>query len=136
MRFVFLSVSLSDVTTYDDDDDDDDDDDSNSCVTLHVRNANWVVIGSCCRGGIVNTRYVCSRAPSIPPYSPKALWRFRVSTSNNPSGRSRPHFDTLLRYIYHTYAQQDIRVCGDDHIQPPKRQYSNPKALSLLRVSI
>ena len=24
-------------------------------------------------------------------HSPKALWRFRASTSNSPSGRSRPH---------------------------------------------
>jgi hypothetical protein len=107
VRFVFLSVSLSDVTTYDDDDDDDD---SNSCITLHVRIANWVGEDSCCRGGIVNTRYVCSRAPSIPPYSPKALWRFRVSTSNNPSGRSRPQAYTQFRNIYHTYAQQDVEM--------------------------
>ena len=44
MRFVCLSVSLSDVTTYDDDDDDDD---SNSCMTLHVRIANHMVKDSC-----------------------------------------------------------------------------------------
>ena len=48
-------------------------------------------------------------------YSPKALWRFRASTSNSPSGRSWPHTHTPIRHIDHTYAQQDIRVCGDDH---------------------
>ena len=133
MRFVCLSVSLSDVTTYDDDDDDD----SNSCITLHVRIANRVVIGSCCRGGIVHTRVGCSCALLVRPDSPKALWRFRVSTSNSPSGRSWLHArHALCRIFINTYAQQDIRVCGDDHLQPPKRQYPKPKALSLLRVSI
>ena len=91
MRFVCLSVSLSDVTTYDDDDDDDD---SNSCITLHVRIANRVVIGSCCRGGIVHIRGGCSRAQIERPESPKALWRFRVSTSNSLSGRMRLHTHT------------------------------------------
>ena len=105
-------------------------------VVLHARIANRVVEGSCCRGGIVNTRGVCSRERLVRRDSPKALWRFRVSTSNSPSGLSRPPTDTPVRYIYHTYAQQDIRVCGDDHFQQPKLQYSNPKALSLLRVSI
>ena len=38
-------------------------------------------------------------------------------------------YHTHIRHIHQTYAQQDIRVCGDDHFQPPKRQYSNPKAL-------
>jgi hypothetical protein len=106
-------VSLSDVTTYDDDDDDDD---SNSCITLHVRIANQVVMGSCCRGGIVHTRCVCSCELLERTNSPTALWRFRASTSNSPSGRSWLHFDTHIRYIDPIYAQQDIRVCEDDHI--------------------
>ena len=125
-------MSLSDVTTYDDNDDDD----SNSCVTLHVRIANPMVMGSCCRGGIVNTRFGNSRAPSVRPESPTALWRFRASTSNSPSGLSWPPADTTIRHIHHTYAQQDIRVYEDDHFQPPIRQFQHPKALSLLRVSI
>ena len=79
MRFVFLALSLSDVTTYDDDDDDDD---SNSCVTLHVRIANHMVMDSCYRGGIVHIRFGCSCALLVRPYSPTALWRFRASTSN------------------------------------------------------
>ena len=132
MRFVCLSVSLSDVTTYDDDDDDD----SNSCITLHLRIANRVVIGSCCRGGIVNIRGGCSRALLERRPRPKALWRFRVSTSNSPSGRSWLHARTHMPYIHNTYAQQDIRVCGDDHLQPPKWQFLDSKALCLLRVSI
>ena len=127
MRFVCLSVSLSDVTTYDDDDDDDDD--SNSCITLHVRIANRVVNGSCCRGGTVHIRGGCSRAQIERPDSPKALWRFRVSTSNSPSGRSWPHSYTQIRYIDQTYAQQDIRVYEDDHFEPQKWQFSNPTAL-------
>ena len=110
--------------------------DFKSCVALHVRIANQMVMDSCCRGGIVNTRCGCSCALFVRPQSPKALWRFRVSTANSLSGRSRPHSHTHIRYIYQIYAQQDIRVCGDDHFEPPKRQYSNPKALSLLRVSI
>ena len=114
MRFVCLSVSLSDVTTYDDDDDDDDD--SNSCMTLHVRIANQVVMGSCCRGGIVNTRGGCSCALLVPPDSPKALWRFRVSTSNSLSGLLWLPLHTPIRQIDHTFAQQDSRVCEDDHV--------------------
>ena len=105
-------------------------------VTLHLRIANHLVMDSCCRGGIVNIRGGCSRALFVPPKSPTALWRFRASTSNSLSGRSRLHARTHMPYIYDTYAQQDIRVRGDDHLQPPKRQFSNPKALSLLRISI
>ena len=110
--------------------------DFNSCVALLVRIANRLVTDSCCRGGIVHIRGGCSCALFVRPQSPKALWRFRVSTSNSRSDRSRLQTYTHLRYICHTYAQQDIRVYEDDHIQPPKRHFSNPKALSLLRVSI
>ena len=99
------------------------------CVKFRLRIANQMVMDSCCRGGIVNTRVCCSRVPRIRPESPKAVWRFRVSTSNSPSGRTWPHSDTPVPQVDHTYAQQDIRVCGDDHIQPPMRQFSNPKAL-------
>jgi len=105
-------------------------------VTRRFRIANHMVMDSCCRGGIVDTRGGCSRALFVPPKSPTALWRFRASTSNSLSGRSRLHARTHMPYIYDTYAQQDIRECGDDHLQPPKRQYPNPKALSLLRISI
>ena len=107
-----------------------------TCVKFHLRIANRVVIDSCCRGGIVHIRGGCSRALLVRRDSPTALWRFRASTSNSLSGRDMPHTHTHMRQIYHTYAQQDIRVCGDDHFQPPMRQYPNPKALSLLRVSI
>ena len=60
-------------------------------VVLHVRIANQVGEDSSCRGGIVHSRDVCSRAQIERPESPKALWRFRVSTSNSPSGRSWLH---------------------------------------------
>ena len=106
------------------------------CVTRRARIANLVGEDSCCREGIVNIRVGCSCALLVRPNSSKALWRFGVSTSNSPSGRAGPHSHTQIRYIDHIYAQQDIRVCGDDHLKPPKRQFSNPKALWLLRVSI
>ena len=107
-----------------------------ACVVLRPRIANRLVKGSYCRGGIVNIRFGCSTALLVQPESPTALWRFRVSTSNSPSGRTGPHDNTPIRYIYYTYAQQDIRVYEGDHFQPPMRQFSNPKALWLLRVSI
>ena len=106
------------------------------CVKFRLRIANYVEEGSCCRGGIVNIRSGCSCARLVPHICPTALWRFRVSTSNSLSGRTGPHDNTPIRYIYYTYAQQDIRVCEDDHFEPPNWQYKNPKALSLLRVSI
>ena len=111
------------------------DSDSITCNS-RARIANHLVKGSCCRGGIVNIRCGRSCALLVQPQSTKALWRFRASTSNSPSGRTWPHTHTPIRYIYQTYAQQDIRVCGDDHFEPPNRQYHNPKALWLLRVSI
>ena len=110
--------------------------DFNSCVALHVRIANLLVMDSCCRGGIVNIRGGCSRVPRIRSERPKALWRFRASTSNSRSDRSRLQTYTHLRYICHTYAQQDIRVYEDDQLKPRNWQYHKPKALSLLRVSI
>ena len=104
-------------------------------VTLHVRIANRVGEDSSCRGGIVHSRCGCSRALVEGPKSSTALWRFRVSTSNSLIGLSRPQTHTHLRQIDHTYVQQDIRVYEDDHMQPPKRQYPNPKALWRFRVS-
>ena len=86
-----------------------------ACVVLRLRIANRLVEGSYCRGGIVNTRGVRSRTLLERRSCPKALWRFRASTSNSPSGRSWPPTDTALRHIYHTYARQDIRICGVDH---------------------
>ena len=85
-------------------------------VTLRARIANHLVMDSYCRGGIVNTRCVYSGVLVVPLLRPKALWRFRASTSNSLIGRTWPPADTLIRHIHHTYAQQDIRVCGDDHI--------------------
>jgi len=62
------------------------------CVAIsrRARIANLVGEDSCCREGIVNIRVVFLASFSYGP-SPKALWRFRASTSNSPSGRSRPH---------------------------------------------
>ena len=54
-------------------------------VTRRFRIANHMVMDSCCRGGIVDTRGGCSRALFVPPKSPTALWRFRASTSNSLS---------------------------------------------------
>ena len=86
------------------------------CVVFHARIANQMGEDSYCREGIVHSRGGCSRARSVWRPRPKALWRFRASTSNSLSGRPRPPTDTPVRYIYHTYAQQGIRVCEDDHI--------------------
>ena len=47
-------------------------------------------------------------------HRPKALWRFRASTSNSLSGRSRPQTHKPVRHIHHTYARQDIEVYEDD----------------------
>ena len=85
-------------------------------VTLHLRKTSLLGEGSRCRGGIVNTRCVRCCALLVRPNSSTALWRFRVSTSNSPSGRTRLHTNTPVCHIYHTYAQQDIQVCEDDHI--------------------
>ena len=90
---------------------------------LHVRIANQLGEDSRCRGGIVHIRGGCSCVRGIRCPRPTALWRFRASTSNSSSGRSWLPTYTHLRYIYHTFAQQDIRVCGDDHFEPQKRQY-------------
>ena len=89
---------------------------------LRSRTTSLLGEDSYCRGSIVHIRNVCSRALVVRPKSPKALWRFRASTSNSLSDLFRPPTDTHMRYIYQTYAQQDIRVCGDDHFQPPKLQ--------------
>ena len=105
-------------------------------VTFHLRIANRMVKGSCCRGGIVNTRFGCCRALLQRRHRPKALWRFRASTSNSLSDLSRPHIHMKVRGIHQNYAQQDIRVCGDDHFESLSWQSKNPKALSLLHVSI
>ena len=107
-----------------------------SRITFLLRIANHLVYDSRCRGGIAHIRCGCSRARSIRPESPKELWRFRASTSNSLSDHSRPPTDTYTHKIDQTYARQAIRVYEDDHLEPPKRQFPNPKALSLLRVSI
>ena len=99
------------------------------CVKFRLRIANCVEEGSYCRGGIVNTRGGCSSERLARPQSSKALWRFRASTSNSLSGRTRLHSNTPIRYIDQTYAQKGIRVCEDDPFEPPMRQSKNPKAL-------
>ena len=68
-----------------------------TCVTLHLRIANQVGEDSRCRGGIVHTRGGCSRALFVRQSSPTALWRFRASTSNSPSGRTWLHTHTPMR---------------------------------------
>ena len=100
------------VYVYDDDDDD-------AIIlergALRVRIANWTGEDSRCRGGIAHSRGGCSCVRGTRRHCSTALWRFRASTSNSPSGRTWPHAYTQIRYIYQTYARQDIRVCEDDH---------------------
>ena len=74
-------------------------------VVLRLRIANQVVMDSRCRGGIVNSRCGCSSALVERRDSPKALWRFRVSTSNSPSGRTWLHPYTQIHRIDQIYAQ-------------------------------
>jgi hypothetical protein len=105
-------------------------------ITLRPRTPNQVGEDNYCRGGIVNTRGSRSRRLFVRTRSPTALWRFRASTSNSLRGLMWPHTHTPFRQIDRTYAQQDIRVCGGDHFEPPEWQHPNPKALWLLRVSI
>ncbi len=83
-------------------------------VTLHLRIANRLVMDTCCRGGIVHIRFGFPRALLVPLLRPKALWRFRASTSNSLNGRYRPQTDKPVRHIHHTYARQDIEVYEDD----------------------
>ena len=92
-EFLCVSLSLSDVTSFilmmmmi------------RTCAILHIRIANRVVKDSCCRGGSVNIRGVFSCARSVRPERSKALWRFRASTSNSPSGRTRDE-KTLRRFL-------------------------------------
>ena len=80
-------------------------------AVLLLRKTSLLGEDSCCRGGIVNIRFGCCGALPIRRPRPKALWRFRVGTSNSLSGRIRLHSHTHLRHIHHIYAQQDIRVC-------------------------
>ena len=101
-----------------------------TCVTFHLRIANRVGEDSCCRGGIVHTRGGRSRSfRKQMRHCSKALWQFRASTSNSLSGRTWLHSYTPIRQIDQIYAQQDIRVCEDDHYEPPNWQFANPKAL-------
>jgi hypothetical protein len=65
-------------------------------VTPRLRKTNQLVKGSRCRGGIVHIRVGCSRALLERPNSSKALWRFRASTSNSPSGQNMLHFYTHM----------------------------------------
>ena len=73
---LFLWMFYARITTF------------NACVKFRFRIANRVGEDSCCRGGIVHIRSVCSRALLVTLLCPTALWRFRVSTSNSPSGRT------------------------------------------------
>ena len=97
------------------------------CLVFHARTTNLLVKDSRCRGGgIVNILGRCSRVLTVRWLHPKALWLLRVSTSNSPSDLSRPHTNTHFCQIHRIHARRDIRGCGDDHLQPPRRQFSNP----------
>ena len=96
-----------------------------------------LVMDSRCRGGIVNTRCGFSRVRLVRlqsshgalavscKYFKQSKWPFLAAYSH-------AHFAILiiltLNKIFE-YVEMTI-------LQPPKRQYQNPKALSLLRVSI
>ena len=98
-------------------------------ITLRACIASRMVMGSRYRGGIVNIRGGCSCVRLVQRQSTTELWRFRVKTSNNPSGHSWPPTDTFLWKSVHIYAQPGIRVCGDDHFELLLRQQPDSKAL-------
>jgi len=102
--------------------DSDSDSDSNPCVTFRARIANRVVKGSRCRGGIVNIRDGRTCARVVRRDYPTALWRFRASTSNSPSGHTRAHTHTHFLDIHHICVQQDTRVYVNDLLKLPMRQ--------------
>ena len=106
------------------------------CAMLHLRIANHLAKDSSCRGGIVDIRAGCSRALLVRLYRPKALWRFRVSTSNSRTRQRERHDRTPFRRIDHIYAQQGIQGYEDYRLQLQLQQFLYPKALGLLRVSI
>ena len=106
------------------------------CVKFLLRETNRLGEDSRCRGGIVHTRGGCSRSRSIQTHSSQGALAVSCKYFKQSKWPFSAAYQHAFRHIYHTYAQQDIRVCGDDHFQPPMRQYSNPKALWLLRVSI
>ena len=103
------------------------------CVFMGCRSSSFVSPtgwgeDSRCRGGIVNIgRGGCSCARLATAQTSTALWRFRASTSNSLSGRSRLHAHTPTCHIYHTYARQDIRVCEDDHFSRPRGSSPIPR---------
>ena len=103
---------------------------------LRTRTANRLVEDSRFRGGSANIRDDRARAPIPRLCNRTALGRPRASTSNSPSDLARPQTNTHLRDIDRMHAQRDIRGYGDDHIEPPQRQSSNPTALRRLRPSI
>ena len=107
-----------------------------TCAILHIRIANRLVMGSCCRGGIVRIRGGCSRARSVRPKSSKALWRFRASTSNSPSGRSWPHTHTHIAILIMLTLNKIFEYVEMTISSRPSGSSPNPKALWLLRVSI
>ena len=90
-------------------------------------------------------RQPCGRRQSLSRrYCEHSVWFFSCASRTAPEFQGAlavsckyfkqskwpwPHFHTPLRHIDHTYVQQDIRVCEDDHLKPPKRQFSNSKAL-------
>ena len=87
---------------------------SESCIMFLLRIANHMVMDSRCRGGIVHIRVGCSRALCTARKFHGALavsCKYFKQSQVAVLGRNQ-HAHS---YIHHTHAQQDIRVCGDDH---------------------
>ena len=93
-------------------------------VTLRVRIANPMVKGSCYRGGIVHIRFgsfLCASRTASSSHGALAVSCKYFKQSKWPFLAACAH--AYFVDIYHTYAQQDIRVYEDDHFEPPMRQY-------------
>jgi len=93
------------------------------------------------RGQLLSRRYckhsvwlfTCAFRTASWSHGALAVSRKYFKQSKWPFAAACQHATSLYLSIY---TQQDIRVYEDDHFEPPNRQYSNTKALSLLRVSI
>ena len=103
------------------------------CVTLHLRKTSLLVEDSCCRGGIVHIRFGCSCALFERASESHGALAVSCKYFKQSKWPFWPHFHTHLRYIHQTYARQDIRVCEDDHVEPPIGSIESQGALTSSR---
>ena len=84
-------------------------------IMFLLRIANHLVMDSRCRGGIVHIRGGCSRVRLVRPRKFQGALAVSCKYFKQSKWPYLAAINTQIRYIHHTHAQQDIRVCGDDH---------------------